>query len=507
MLLTVILFLVVVSSGAFYIANRVSSDVKEMGVNVIFSSLAEVARAGLNITKEALYTDTDWADCSGANQNCGSADSYGYYPLYSVSLAQTIENYNLNNTDLSVYIKPVDANNVNVIVVAKNPNNYEKVVLGAKFNRLISTNKLPIMYGGASTNVLGGKVCSYYWDGSSVQGKTNPNLSVYMDSNFYFSAQIEVPSRGQGGKVPKDVRFFTNFDTRVSGYKIIDKLYSTGNVSLENGAQVEYVEARGQIYADKKSSCGTCVENSNWQYPSFNTSLTDNTIPSYTGSDLTIDCGDGNATIPAGTYRNIIITGRNDRCTITIAGQVNARNFIVGQRRRDSGNTIDILVDPSAGQLNIRNFTIQRDNTVNIDPQGAPLKIVGDNLTVANRGDLICTDPRYCLYDFNDVSVYCGTWWWPCSNDTQTFVQGTVLARNQFYLFASSFVGNIFAENLDTWGGRVCNIVDDNGNQILPTDSLGFFTVVSSDATFFDPIVSTIYQTICPDYQSCAGSL
>ena len=510
MLLVAILFLLVVSSGAFYIANRVSSDVKEMGAYTLYSNLAEVAKSGLNITKEALNSDSDWSDCQGANQNCNSTDPYGYYPLYSNSLAQTIQNYRLNNIDLSVYVKPVNTNNIKVIVVAKNPNNYEELVLGARFNRVISTDKLPIMYGGASTNVIGGKVCSYYWDGTKVQGKTNPNLSVYMDSNFYFSAQVEVPSQGQGGQVPKDVRFFTNFDTVVQGYKVIDKLYSTGSVYLKNGAKVGYVEAGGTITTDKTSSCTTCVENSSWQYPNFNTTLTDNVIPNYTGQDLTINCGNGSATIPAGTYRNITITGKNKRCTITIAGQVNVRNFTVGGNKV-SGNTVNILVDPSAGQLNVKNLTVTNNNTVNIDPQGAPLKIVGDTMNVTNNGDLVCQDPRFCLYDFNNVSVYCGTYWWgwfiPCSNDTQTFVQGTVLARNQLYLASASFIGNIFAENLNTWGGRVCNIVDSNGNQILPTQNLGFYTVVSSDPTLLDPIVSAIYQTICPSYQNCAGSL
>ncbi len=507
MLAGVILFFLLISTGAFYVASRFTADVKEVGTSVVYSNLAEVARSGLHITKEALYGDPDWSDCQDANQNCSLADSYGYYPLYSVSLVQTIENYTLNDIDLSIYIKPVSANNVNVIVVAKNPNNYEKLVLGGKFNRIVATDKLPILYGGASTTVLDGEVCSYYWDSSQIVGVTSPNFSVYLNQDFYFSASILIPPQPAGPN-PKDVRFFTNFSTEVRGYDVIDRLYSTGDVYLTNGAQVDYVEAGGTITTDRSSSCTVCIENSDWQYPSFNTSFPDNALPSYIGQDLTINCGAGDTTIPAGTYRSVTITGDGDTCTINITGAVNVRDFNVDQ---GSGNVVNLVVDPSAGQLNIQNLTVSGRNTVNIDPQGSPLRIVGDTLTVANRGNLICQDPRLCLYDFNSVSLYCYTSTFfrrsfECSDYTSTVLQGTVLARNSFSSTASTVIGNTFAETVSTDNSRMCNIVDATGTQILPSD-LDFFTLISNDPSLLDPIVAIIYQTVCPSYEDCAGNL
>lgn len=516
MVVALLLVGLVITVGMF--AGRLmEGSVKETRVTMVESELARTARNLLNVAKAALRKDYDWTDCENADRNCNDRRSCpeGYFPLYSSDLNVDVENYEMNNVRTSLCISPVSQNEVRVIVKSE-ASGGEKVILGAKFRRIYKTEKIPLIYGGSFTVVeWGSYACSYYAEGGIPEGITKPNFTVILPQStpqqyFRFSAEIYQPENPAGNN-PKNVRFFTNFSTEVSGYKTIDGLWTNGNVTLKNGAYVQYVEATGRIIKEG-GDCGVCIENSDFQFPSLRTTLENNRVNLYSGDLLFLFCDNGRTyEIPPGSYSGIYLFGRNASCTLRINGTIYT-NSLVFVDFFSENLVVNVKVSGTEG-IYVNNIGGASRNTIRINTE-EPLRIVGDTLYTLNEASVECLPINRCLFDFNEV--YNGAVVLSHRRNRYSVlgvtrggkITGTVLARKIYTAYRSVQIGNVFGETVmvapETY---LCNAVDSEGNQILPDVSLGFFDIVSSDPFFYEPILQTLYLTVCTDVSDCIDKL
>ena len=473
--------------------------------------LSQAVKSALYLTKETLSDDPNWGDCSGADQNCSDTDSYGYFPLYSLALQKTLKDYDLGGVKATVKVKFPDSDTADVIVVAQKGS--AKRYFGVVFQRGGGKAKIPLVYAPYS-RVYGGKVCSWFWDGSRLKGITKPNFVVFLNSDFYWSPEIVDPSSPTGDN-PKDVVFATNFDTEVKGYKEIDKVYTTGDLYLEDGAYLKLAYANGKVYTDSDSGADKIVENGSFDYPDFNDDIPDNNVNTsnlYGSSDFF--CWRGTKVITGVHYYNRFTVIRCNvklvnakvyvrdyfdyRSTITfqnselyVANKFTSYNSILNQddSKLDvkqlytynselhwSGNS-DLEIDDAT----FNKFTVYPDSLFHP-------KI--NTLEFQNFND--CTNPVYCLWDANDITV-----------DDYGGVVGTILARDYMETgYDSQVIGNTFAEQLKATYSEFCNIVDSSGNQII-ADQQNFYSIVAPDGISFPEGVAEIYRVICSDEGDC----
>ena len=494
MILATILVSFIVATGiAVNIFSATHSNQQISIVSNLQTDALSLAKSGLQIARESLIQDTDWSDCADADRNCSQADQYGYFPLYSITLDEDVQNKQLNGGRLTVLIKLISSEQINVISIGEMHG--KKVVLGGVFQKVASATTIPISYGGRFMKMLGGKLCSYFWDGSQVAGVTLPNFSIFIDKtkSVYVSSDIIVPNNPAGNN-PKDVAFGFNFDVEVKGYKTIDKLYTTENAYIRNGAHVGTVIADKNVYVDSTSQVDQIIENANWQFPAYNS-----TIQDLTNADLNLpgvnqgnrQCNIANPILYlSGKYRDVSV--RFGCKKIVLQGDTSVRNLNI-----DSGVPVTITSQVNGAKLKIRrNFN--NSGSVTVDTQTNDVIIEGRNL---NNGDwfewgnteLICTDPRKCLVDFNNVYNY-------------GKIQAVTIGRKNLEgYWGSEFIGNIIGESVYTINSTVCNIVDSNGDDIVngSDNASTVFDVVGGG-----DLVTTLVKTIvCKDESDCTTNL
>jgi len=485
-------------------------------------SLTDTAlvKAGLNIAREALVDDANWGDCQNADKNCSDTDQYGFFPLYSPSLEQTIEDYPIGQKGkLTVKVKFPDSNTALVIIKAQTP----KITkyFGAKFQKSAGgLPEIPLVYAPKST-VYGGKACSWFWDGRRLKGITKPNFIVYLDDNFYWSPEIVVPSYSNGDN-PKDVIFATNFSTEVSGYKEIDKVYTTGDLYLKNGAYLKVAYANGKVYLDDTSSADEIVENGNFVFPKFRKNLPDNTIKTVSSAGgVYLYCSNQNLTITGIRFFRYIdafncnITFKNARVYIGYLYTSNTRiileDSIVNAHSLYHDNSI-LTVEGESG-INAYSFYAYNSeihwnserasfenkygfmNKITIYPT-ALFHPKFDYLYFLRNAFNDCTQPNYCLWDTNNLYV-----------DRNSGTVGTFLVRKfGSFLTGSTVIGNVFAEELQARDSTFCNIVDSTGKQIV-ADEENFYNIIVEQAGGINASASVVYQTVCKDEQDCINQL
>lgn len=485
-LVAIIVFILAAGVG-INMEKLIHNEVKTSNIAQQKSDSAKIALSGINIAKDALVQDEMWNDCSGAEKYCED----GYYPLYSSSLEEKMENYGLNDGKLTILMKSVNANEVRVISIGEV--NGKKTLFAVKFNKQSSTDKVPLAYGAAS-QVIGGTVCSYYWDGTQVDGVTLPNFSVYLDSSFYWSPNIYAPRRPSGSN-PKDVRFATNYSTRVRGYRVIDKLYTTGDVSLENGAYIDYVYANGVVRTSGGSGYGEKVEHGNFQYPNFRSTFDDNYIGGIFGN-RTVYCTQGTKYLAPGRYKNVFITGA---CTLKLTGKnYKIKNLV------STGNGQIVFSDPDT-VLKAKNIIVRnsadivyksengRDSFITIKAENVSIGFNAWGWGWDGNSKLLCSDPLTCLIDVNNIDT-----------SRNNVIQGTLLVRNKANIYRSTIIGNVFAEDLESRYATLCNIVDKDGSQLV---SSGFFDIVDPNGTQFPAVINEVKKTVCRDVNDCDAKL
>jgi hypothetical protein len=468
------------------IGNKVLNTAKYANVQTDLTLAVEGATAGLNIAKNALAVDKTWGDCLDTDKNCQITDSNGMYVLYSPSLGQDIENYNLGKVKLTVKMKIVNGDIAYVVSIAKTP----KVTyyLGAKFTRSESgLNAVPIVYSPSST-LIGGEVCSYYYDGKNVVGETLPNFTVYLDTDFYWSPTIDIPNNPAGDN-PKEVKFVTNFPTQVSGYTDIDEVFSTGDIYLQNGAQVGYVYSDGNVYIDDTSSADVIVENGNFQYPDFNTVFPDNTITAPSRPD--IYCRNGQTIVlPSGNYGDLYVA---NSCTVILTGTDYTFNTIYTAY----GSKVDIVSTQPLTTLEAKYIESRYGSSISFTPQDetASMTIKADTI-YSVYASIGCTQYlRNCLIDTNDLY-----------GRNAEFI-GTTLIRDYGYLYGSDFIGNVFAESLLAYYSTFCNLVDDSGNQIIADTTENFYNIVAPSGLSLPVPLQEVLRVICSSETDCLTQL
>ena len=483
-----ILFFVLAAGIGINIEKLNFNEAKTSNIAQQKSDSAKIALSGINIAKDALVQDDMWNDCSGAERYC---EEDGYFPLYSPSLDSQMDGYKVNDGKLTVLMKSVNANEVRVISIGEV--NGKKTFFAVKFSKQSSTDKVPLAYG-ASSRVEGGTVCSYYWDGTKVDGVTMPNFSVYLDSSFYWSPNIYVPRRASGPN-PKDVRFATNYSTRVRGYRVIDKLYTTGDVSLENGAYVDYVYANGVVRTSGGSGYGEKVEHGNFQYPNFKSTFTDNRLGNRFGR-RTVYCTHGTKYLAPGTYKNVFITGL---CTLKLTG----KNYKIKNLVSTAAGQI-VFSDPDT-VLKAKNIIVRNSSDIVYKSENGRdsfITIKAENISIGynswgwgwgGNSKLLCSDPLTCLIDTNNIDA-----------NRNNVIQGTLLVRNRADIEGSTVIGNVFAEDLNSRYATLCNIVDKDGSQLV---SSGFFDIVDPNGTQFPAVIDEVKKTVCRDVDDCDAKL
>ena len=477
----------------------------------------ETIRGAFNLAREALKNDGDWNDCSGADRNCSLADSNGLFPLYSSSLGKTLENVSTpQGFKYTVKIKPVSSDVVYVVVhvEGKGIGLYQ----GAKFVRSGGRGKIPLVYAPTST-VTGGKACSWYWDGTQLKGVTRPNFTVYLDDDFYWSPEIVVPDSPAGNN-PKDVEFATDFDTTVSGYREIDKVYTTGNLYLKNGAHLGLAYADGEVYIDEDSSADKIVENGSFDYPDFRDSIPDNSIDSSTlyGSRNYFCWGQTKVITGIHYYRNFVAINCNLRLVnarvyartyYSIGGTLTLENsrFYTAVRFTALKSVINQLDSTlSAENLYLSDTELRWRGNSDLKAVNAYLKdtevspeslfhLKAESLKFGGIND--CRDPQYCLWDANSIFVF------PNSR-----VIGTVLARTEMTVsYGAQVIGNTFAEELEASGATFCNVVDSSGNQVV-ADREDFYHLIAPNGIILPgTAVSEVARVVCSNESDCLTQL
>lgn len=452
------------------------------------SNSAKIALSGLGITKDALSTDGYWGDCDGTDGLCSEENQYGYYPINSESLEEPIKEYPINSGELTVLMKPKDSHHVKVISVGET--NGRKTYFASLFQKIEAYDKVPLVYGGTRSDFYGGKVCSYYWDGNEVAGVTNPNFSIYLDSGFYWSPEIVVPGNPAGPN-PKDVKFSTNYSTEVKGYDIIDKMFSTGDVSLTNGAHVGYVYANGEVTVDRWSSYDNAVEHGNYEFPPFKKELEDNDVDVY-GTSV-IYCMHGELDLPPGTYSAIyLMVG----CKLRLTGS----EYKVRRLAATSFSTVEFTdpntvlearyVNVNTGASIVYESSEGRDNFIHVKAHRINLS---GTYWWKLGGKIICKDPMTCLIDTDDFVAESGT-----------ITQGVVIARNRTRLYGAKVIGNLYTEDLYSTSSTVCNVVDKTGRQLLPES---YFDIVDPKGEALPASIEEVKRVVCKNERDCDEKL
>jgi len=522
------------------------------------SDASVLASAGLQIARESLKNDAVWGDCSGADQYCDEKDEYGMFPLYSESLSSKIEDYKLDKGKITVKVKFESPTVAVVYVEGKSDKGVVRV--GAKFSKNSSAGKLPLVYS-PNANIYGGYYCSYFWDGEKIAGTTNPNFIVYFNKHFRSSAGIYVPDDPAGDN-PKDVTFITNFDTEVKGYKEIDKLYSTGDIYLEDGAHLGLAYSNGEVYFDDTSSADKVVENGNLKFPELREEFEDFSYQRYEYSVpfdvLTgwFTCY-GEMTLVGDVEATYVFTSPD--CVLRIRG-----NFYADYLYLNGGK---IIVE---GKLHGK--TLYFENGAQLDVEGGLVEAEGiyygwfypyGDMTLTLNDGKIKANTFYTLgrekdgierlylnikgkselelgyfYDWErSIFVkyadensflklktnYFSYWGKKLTTldfadpqrtviDTNYFhswdgiLKGAItLARTYAYVSKSTIVGNLFAEEIFASDSYFCNVVDSSGKQRIAEKDY-FFNLIAPEGISLPEGFSEIAKVICEN-ESCINDL
>jgi len=471
--------LIVFVSGVLFFFNPSEHFVKSSNVPVA----VETARGFLNVVRDALKGDANWADCSGADQYCNDTDSNGMFPIYSGALGEKLEDVDTDQGfKVTAKMKPLDSNTA-VVVVSVEGKGIDYNV-GVKFVRGEGVGALPLVYAGSSY-VYGGNACSYYWDGRQITGITNPDFYVYLDDKFKWSPTIVVPTNPAGDN-PKSVVFATNFDTLVQGYKDIDTVYTTGDLYLEDGAQLGLAYADGNVYVDDQSSADKIVENGSFQYPDFNDTIPDNSVSS-SGSQK-IYCGlFGNQTIvlPPGQYYELLVF---KNCKLYLSEGTYSFEKI------DVFSNLNVYYDGDV-TLEVDKLYSSQAKLTTIPNKSGTFFLKG-NSVILYKSDLVCDDnPKNCYVDTNKYDLL-----------YSSAVGYTVLARNKAYLYDSTQVGNLFGEDLVAEYSNFCNVVDSSGNQLYAGGE-DFYHLVAPNGISIPTGLQEIERAVCKDESDCLNQL
>lgn len=273
------------------------SEVTSKVVAVKQINLDNIAMSALDLAKEAIktggYETTSVFYIEGKD--------LGYKYLKSKSLDKTIQELkyaeisNNTNEDAVINVGYRMVNNI-IYVLIKATKNGKDIFLGVRFTLNGATDVLPLAYAG-SGNISGGSMCTMGYDSTNhVLGSVlNPDFNFYLDSNFYANPSFTIPTNATN---TKDLQVHAKKGVTITGYKSIDKVYSGGDIVLKDGATVDEAVAVGNISVYNRSSAGTKVSGSNYQYPDINTSFTDNNYNftaknADTTKKTSITCGTG----------------------------------------------------------------------------------------------------------------------------------------------------------------------------------------------------------------------
>jgi len=526
------------------------------------SDASVLASAGLQIARESLKNDAVWGDCSGADRYCDERDEYGMFPLYSESLSSKIEDYKLDKGKITVKVKFESPTVALVYVEGKSDKGVVRV--GAKFSKSSSAGKLPLVYS-PNANIYGGYYCSYFWDGEKITGVTNPNFTVYFNEHFYSSAGIYVPDDPAGDN-PKDVTFVTNFDTEVKGYKEIDKLYSTGDIYLEDGAHLGLAYSNGEVYFDDTSSADKVVENGNLKFPEFREEFEDNDIKRYRYSvpsgvtEIYILPCFGETTIVGDVLVDNIISSPN--CVLRIKGNLyteklyfsDGEKIIVegGLHSKNISISGKSQIDVEGGIVEAQGFHYGwRNDEMSLILNNGKIRVYGFHLYgylspydkktyIKVKGNSVIESYDFYVrgrnlavkYADNHSSLKIKTKFFEFLRsvrrnvfavfdlgdpkktiiDTNWFeVEGavlkgaTVLSRDLTSIKNSVFVGNLFAESLYSKNSYYCNVVDSSGKQRVAKEDY-FFNLIAPEGISLPEGFSEIAKVICKD-ESCINDL
>lgn len=311
---------------------EITSSIQSLSKN----SAIEIASSGLYIAKETLTLDNDWEDGVGGNLYSTELEgSTDYYPMNSITLNQKMKDFAFNDGNLNIYISPLDDTRIKLI--SEGEVNGKKAALAMVFNKITNNfDGVPAVYSGRNSNMSDITLCSYTKDENGIlQGKTNPNVSLYMDSNFQIDGLDLDYGTTNTDVIEKSLKLFVDPSDYVNaagdtitrldlygagggtGELVYDEIHSTGDVGLFNGATADNVYANGSVVSDYAScletfstaECGesreefieglTTVRNSNledsndeYQHPDFAEEIADNNLVRVDNNKVLV-CGTG----------------------------------------------------------------------------------------------------------------------------------------------------------------------------------------------------------------------
>lgn len=291
------------------IAMNNTSDVEQKVNTVKQINLDNIAMSALDIAKESIANGGyETQSVFYIEDDKGVKKDFGYKYLKSKTLKnKTINGLNfkdiINNEDNednedNDAIIDIGYSQINerIYVLIKASKNGKDIFLGATFSLTGNQDILPLAYAG-SGNIVGGSMCTMGYDkvNKTVGQVLNPDFNFYLDDKFYANPTFEVPTNATN---EKDLQVHAKTGVTVTGYKVIDKVYSAGNIVLQGGATVDTAVAAGNIKIDARSSAQEQVSNADYKYPDINSNFVDNNY-NFTSKNIdgttkeSITCGVG----------------------------------------------------------------------------------------------------------------------------------------------------------------------------------------------------------------------
>jgi len=542
-IISLMMGLMIASSTFIYSFKTVTSEQKIAIDAAERSKSVDIAISGLHIGKDALMSDANWNNGVGMDRNKDDVVSNGTFALYSESLDSDVENLDISKGKLSVKILPVSAKTV--YMLSKGSYGKSKVILATTFNVTSVANQMPVTYAGGGSFDIASSLCSYSFDEdtNTVGAMTNPNFAIYNDAKFQLFGDILQPDLPDDDESIKDVRMHLDGQNEsgwggdknfIIGYGDgLDSVYSESDVYVGWGTDIGTVESGGDVTVSGSSNVGTVVENSDYEYPEVDTQMDDYTFDDdtdgldYVCAASSSDCkktrkscffgicklkNNGNVpisrcfvtngspiTLPEGKYGSLTI---RDGCDLNMDGE----NYKIKKLNVYNGGNVQ-FGNPSMKLETKDTFIYKGEMKLETGDRGNFISLKSETLTLTKGAKLTCADPKTCLVDTNDLVM--GNWIEALAAiflnyDSGTTLQSTAVVRHKATVYGANVVGNLIAEKLDKIGGKFCNVVDKDGNQLVAQES--FFDIIDSDNSL-NPLMKEVQTIVCGSEQECINTL
>lgn len=452
--------------------------------------------SGLEIAKESLRSDSNWLNCEDADSLCGEEDENGLFPVYSTSLTQSLSEIDLGSgsQNLSVFFYPLSETEGILLSETKSADgkNVHAQLVQQGFQS--SNDFLPVFYANSIMIDDNIKVGSYLYNISthSIGDKINPKLSIYLNTNLTQNLDIDIPSNGES-----EVETYSNLtDFTYNNDLNYFRLYSTGNIVLENESILEVAFSNRTVTEGENIVVSSITENGEMSFPNFAELELKDIKNNGSTTDITCTAGEFKI-IEEGSYNKLTLkTG----CSMYLNGKDFSFNEIEGildERYASSKSLIYYYGD--IVNIKTMSFLIKEKGNVEFNNMGYDSKYLNISTnTFTNYSKLTIFDPKGALLESNTFTM----------KENSSFI-GESLSKN-FILNSNSVIkGKIYGDSIVTNGSNIgiYNLIDSDGDEYTNLQWKDISWDESGSGQDFVKVVDVIRQDYCKEKIDCLNRL